>query len=105
LHKVLANRLSVVHGVECGDFVDSHRWHLQEPRDLIHDTDAGETMLTLCKIQYRHDCSLLILWGVSLEDLIDQNEVLLVKLERDGRIVLRLVPVLMARNSHCQLQK
>ena len=94
LDKVLANRLTVVHGVKGCDFVDTHRGHLQEPGDLVHDTDACVTVLALAQIQQGHDSRLLVLGRIALEDLIDKFEVLLGELERKARVVGGLVAVL-----------
>lgn len=94
LNKVFANRLTVVHGIESSDFVDTHGGHLQEAGDLVHDANAGEAVLTLAQIQERHDGGLLVLGRIALEDLIDQSLVLLVERERDARVVGRLVAVL-----------
>lgn len=94
LNKVLANRLAVVHGVEGCDFVNTHWGHLEHPGDLVHDTDTGVAVLALAQVQQRHDSRLLVLGRVAFEDLIDELEVLLGELERDGRVVGRLVAVL-----------
>lgn len=51
LHKELAHRSPVVHGVEGGDLVDSHRRHLEEAGYLVHDADAGEAVLSLAKVE------------------------------------------------------
>jgi hypothetical protein len=51
-------------------------------------------VLTLAEIQKGHDGALLVLGRVALEDLIDKLEVLVGKLEGDGRVVGRLVAVL-----------
>ena len=94
LDKVLADRLAVVHGVESCDFVDTHRGHLQQPGDLVHDTDAGVAVLALAQIQHGHDGGLLVLRGVTFEDLIDELKVLLGEIERDTRVVGGFVAVL-----------
>lgn len=94
LNKVFANGLAVVHGVESCDFVNTHRGHLKQPGDLVHDTDAGVAVLALTQIQDRHDSSLLVLGRVAFEDLIDELEVLVVEFEREGRVVGGLVAVL-----------
>jgi hypothetical protein len=99
LHEVLAHGFPVVHRVEGCDFVDTHRGHLQDPGNLVHDADAGETVLTLAKIQKRHDGGLLVLWGVTLEDLIDESKVLRVKFKRDRGVVVRLVSMLEANST------
>lgn len=94
LHKVLADGLAVVHGVEGCNLVDTHWGHLEHASDLVHDADAGEAVLALAKIEKRHDGSLLVLGRVALEDLIGECEVLLGKLERESRVVVGLVAVL-----------
>lgn len=42
--------LPVVHGVESGHFVDAHRGHLKQTGDFVHDTDAGEAVLSLAEV-------------------------------------------------------
>ena len=42
-----AHRTPVVHGVEGGDFVHAHRWHLEDPSHFVHDADTGEAVLSL----------------------------------------------------------
>lgn len=95
LHKVLANRLTVVHGVEGRNLVNAHWGHLEHASDLVHDADAGEAVLALTEVKQRHDSSLLVLGRVALEDLIGECEVLFGKLEREGRVVVGLVAVLL----------
>lgn len=51
LHKVLANRLAVVHGVEGRNLVNAHRGHLEHASDLVHDADAGEAVLALTEVK------------------------------------------------------
>ena len=101
LHKVLADGLAVVHGVEGCDLVDAHWGHLENAADLIHDADAGEAVLALAKVEQGHDGGLLVLGRIPLEDLIDDLEVLLGELERDARVVLRLVAVLVGKKRIC----
>jgi hypothetical protein len=105
LDKVLADGLAVVHGVECCDFVNAHGGHLEHAGDLVHDADAGETMLALAKVEQGHDGGLLVLGRVALEDLIGDLEVLLGELEGEGRVVVRLVAMLIGgkRNLLAQL--
>jgi hypothetical protein len=95
LHEVLANRLAVVHGVEGRDLINTHWGHLEHASDFVHDTDAGEAVLALTEVKQGHDSSLLVLGRVALEDLIGEFEVLLGKLEREGRVVVGLVAVLL----------
>lgn len=98
LDEEFADRFAVVHCVEGCDFVDAHRGHLEEASDLIHNADAGETMLTLTEVQEGHDSSLLVLRGVTGEDLFDELVVLLGELEGEGGIVLGGVAVLDREN-------
>jgi hypothetical protein len=101
LNKILSDGLAVVHGVESCDFVNAHGGHLQHAGDLVHDADAGEAVLALAEVQQGHDGSLLVLGRVALEDLIGDLEVLLGELERDARVVVRLVAVLLGTKKGC----
>ncbi len=101
LHKVLADGLAVVHGVEGCDLVDAHWGHLEHAGDLVHDADAGEAVLALAEVEQGHDGGLLVLGRVPLEDLIDDLEVLLGELERDALVVVRLVAVLLGTKKGC----
>lgn len=51
-------------------------------------------MLTLTEVKEGHNSTLLVLRRVALEDLIGKLEVLVGKLEGDGRVVGGLVAVL-----------
>jgi hypothetical protein len=67
---VFADRVPVVHGVECRNLVYSHGRHLQYPRNLVHHTDAAESVLALSEIEERHDGGLHVLRGVAGDDLL-----------------------------------
>jgi len=95
LDKVLADRLAVVHGVEGRDFVNAHRGNLEHASNLIHDADTSVAVLALAKVEQGHDGGLLVLGRITLKDLIDEGEVLLGELEREGRVVGRLITVLL----------
>lgn len=97
LDKVLADGLTVVHCVEGCDFINAHWGHLEHAGNLVHDTDAGEAVLALAKVEQRHHGGLLVLGRVALKDLIDEGEVLLRELEGKGRVVVRLIAVLLKR--------
>jgi hypothetical protein len=84
----------VVHGVEGSDLVHTHWWHLQYPRNLVHDADACESVLALTKIEEWHDGGLLVLGWIPGDDLLDELQVLGGELEGDVGIVLRCVAVL-----------
>lgn len=90
----LAHGVAVVHGVESGDLVDSHGRHLQDARNLVHDTDAGETVLSLAEVEKRHDGGLLVLAGVAGKDFLDELLILGVELEGNVEIVVGSVAVL-----------
>lgn len=91
---VTANGLSVVHGVEGGDLVDTHGRHFQSAGNLVHDANAAETVLTLAKVEQGHDSGLLVLRGVPAEDFLDELLILRVELERDVEVVFGGVAVL-----------
>jgi hypothetical protein len=90
----LARGISVVHGVEGGDLVDTHGRHLQYARHLVHDADAREAVLALSEVEERHDGSLLVLRRVPGDNLLDELLVLRRELKGDFGIVLRRVAVL-----------
>lgn len=94
LDEELAHRVSVVHGVKGSYFVHSHRRHLQQTSDLVHDTDAGEAVLSLAQVEQGHDGSLLVLLGVSLKDLGHEGFILLVEFEGNVGVVVRGISVL-----------
>lgn len=94
LDKELAHGGSVVHGVKGRNLVDAHRGHLEHAGDLVHDADAGEAVLALAEVEQGHDGALLVLGGVSLEDLGNDGLILLVELEGDFGVVVGGVSVL-----------
>lgn len=94
LDKEFANWGTVVHGVERSHLVDSHRGHLEEAGDLVHDANAGEAMLTLSEVKKGHDGSLLVLRGVPFEDLRHEGLILRVELEGEIGVVVGGVSVL-----------
>lgn len=51
-------------------------------------------MLSLAEIEEGHHGCLLVLWGISLENLIDEFVVLLGELEGNGRVIFGGVTVL-----------
>lgn len=50
LYEELSDGVSVEHGVEGCDFVDTHRGHVEEARDFVHDGNGCEAVLTLAEI-------------------------------------------------------
>lgn len=90
----LAHWVPVVHGVESRNFVHTHWWHLQYPRNLVHDADAAETVLALAEVEQGHDSSLLVLRRVSAEDFLNELFILGVECEGDVEVVLWCVAVL-----------
>lgn len=94
LHEELPDRVPVVHGVECGNLVDSHWRYFQDPCYFVHDTDTREAMLPLAEIEKGHDSCLLVLRGVPLEDLIDEGKVLIGEFEGNSRVVFGAVAML-----------
>lgn len=86
--------LPVVHGVEGGNFVDAHGWHLEDAGHLVHDGDGGVAELALAEVEEGHHGGLFVLRGVAFEDLGDEVFILGGELEGDRRIVFRSVAVL-----------
>lgn len=74
--------------------INPHRRHLQQPRNLIHNTDATKPVLSLPQIQQWHDCRFFVLRWIPLQDLINKLLVLCIELERDAGVVLRRVAML-----------
>jgi hypothetical protein len=61
----------VEHSVECGNLVNSHRWHFQHFGDIVHNTDARPALvLTLRQVKQGNDSSLLILCGIMGNDVL-----------------------------------
>src|ERR1700761_8875909 len=73
LEMPFANRATIVHGIECSNLVHAHRWHFENFCDFIHDTDTRKAMLPLSQIKQWHDCSFLVLRGVSRDNLLDER--------------------------------
>lgn len=94
LDKELADRRAVVHGIEGGDLVDTHGGHLEQAGDLVHDADAGESVLALANVKNGHDGGLFVLGRVALQDLGNDLFVLGAELERDIGVVVGRVAVL-----------
>jgi hypothetical protein len=97
LNVVTTNGVSVVHGVESGNLVDTHGGHFQSAGDLVHDADAAETVLALAKVEQGHDGSLLVLRRVSAEDFLDELLILGIEGEGDVEVVLWCVTVLVRK--------
>jgi hypothetical protein len=102
LQKVGGDGLPVVHCVESSDLKDersggsspdarplthlvhSHLGHVEELGDGVHDAYAGPpVILSLSEVEEGHASALLVLLGVSRDDLLGSLHVLLVELERD----------------------
>jgi len=60
-------------------------------------------MLPLTQIQQRHGCGLLVLRRVSLQNLIDETEVLFGKFEGNRGVVVRCVSVLPRSSAHSSI--
>ena len=50
LDEILAHWLPVIHRIESGDLVHSHRRHFQDARHLVHDANARVPMLPLTQV-------------------------------------------------------
>lgn len=90
----LAHRVPVIHGVEGRHLVHTHWRHVQQPCNLVHNAQTCESKLTLSEIQDGHHSGLLVLWGVALQDLLDELVILVVERKRDVGIILRGVTML-----------
>lgn len=89
-----SHRLTVVHGVEGGDLVDTHRRHLQQAGYLVHDAKACEAMLALAEIEKRHHGGFLVLRGIALEDFGHELLVDGIEFKRNLRVIVRGISVL-----------
>lgn len=98
---VLPNRLAVVHGVEGSDLVDAHGRHFEHAGDLVHDADACEAVLALPEVEEGHDGGLFVLRRVTLQDFLDEGEVLGGEFEGDGGIVVRFISMLGQFSHYC----
>ena len=95
LDKELADGSPVIHGVEGSDLVDAHRGNLEDAGNFVHNTNGSEAVLALAKVEKRHNRGLLVLGRVALDDLLDDGFVLGAELERDIRVVIGSVSVLL----------
>lgn len=108
LDMVLPDGFAVVHGIKGSDFVDAHGRHFEEASNLVHNADAGEAVLALAEIEKGHDGGLFVLRRVTLQDFLDEGEVLGGEFEGDGGIVCRLISVLekdILRSANCPLER
>ena len=63
--------LPVKHGVECGNFIDTHWRHFQKICNVVHNANARPSfILTLTKIKKRNDCSLFILGWIARNNIL-----------------------------------
>lgn len=70
LEMVLAHGITVVHGIESSDLVNTHGRHFEELSNVVHDRDGGEAELTLANIQKRHDSALFVVGGILCNDFL-----------------------------------
>jgi len=71
LHKVVAHRFPVEHGVKGGDFVHAHGRHLEEARDVVHDADARPSLvLSLAEIEEGDDGRFFVLGRIPGYDVL-----------------------------------
>lgn len=67
----------VEHGIECRDLIDTHRWHLKQLRDVVHDADARPSfVLPLAEVQERNYRSFLVLRWIARDDFLRSPEVI-----------------------------
>lgn len=94
LYVIASNRLPVIHCVECGDFVDTHRRHLEHARNFIHDGNGRPAKLPLAQVKERHHGGFLVLRRIAREDFFDESEIRVIEFERNTGVVVRGVAVL-----------
>ena len=94
LHMIFPNRIPVIHRIKSRHLIDSHRRHLEDSGNLIHNRQARESGLTLPQVEQRHHCGLLVLRWVAGEDLLYDRLVLSGEFEGDGGVVFGRVAVL-----------
>lgn len=67
----------VEHGIERRDLIDTHRRHLKQPRDVVHDADARPSfVLPLAEVQERNHSSLLVLRWIARDDFLSSPKVI-----------------------------
>lgn len=94
LDKVCTDRLTVEHGVEGGDLVNAHSWHLQQLRDVVHDANTCPALvLALAEVEQGNDGGFLVLGRVPCNDLLGTLHVFGVEFEGDLGVVVLRVPV------------
>lgn len=87
--------LPIEHGIEGGNFIDAHRWHLQHLGHMVHHRQRAESrILTLGQVEQGNDGSLLVLRRVLGNDVGGKLLVGRVECKRDGGVVDGRVPVL-----------
>lgn len=94
LNMIFPNRIPIIHRIKSRHLIDSHRRHLEDSRNLIHDAQARKTCLALTEIEKWHHSGFLVLWWVAGEDLFDDGLVLGGEGEGNGGVVLGGVAVL-----------
>ncbi len=70
---ILADLIPIIHRIKRRNLIHPHRRHLQNPRHLIHDTQATEACLSLSEIEQWHHGRFLVLWWVARQDLLDDG--------------------------------
>lgn len=74
----------VEHGVEGGNFIYTHWWHLEKVGDVVHDAyGCPSLVLTLTEVKEGDDSRLLVLGRVVGDDFLCALEVLGGELEGD----------------------
>ena len=74
----------VEHGVESRNFVHPHSWHLQQFRNIVHDTNASPSLvLSLAKVEERDGGGFLVLRRIPSNDFLCPLHVFRVEFEGD----------------------
>lgn len=75
----LADWLSLEHCVERCNFVNTHWRNLTDLSNFVHHTDGAEPVLVLAQVKQRHDGTLLVLWRILCEYLLNLLLVFIIK--------------------------
>jgi hypothetical protein len=79
----VGRRVPIEHGVERGDFVDTHRRNFNQRRNVIHDRKAGKAVLTLRQVEQRNDGGLFVVCRVLCHNGLGRLQILGIKFKLD----------------------
>jgi hypothetical protein len=94
LNVISSDRVAVIHGIEGRNLINTHGWHFQQPRHLVHNADTSEAVLSLSEIEQGHDGRFLVLARIPSEHLLDELFILRIEFEGNVEVVFRRIAVL-----------